>query len=678
MGRFTPMGVEAVVKNLNGYISDLHKMEGSTRGVSGALGTIAVGAATAGAAVAALAVAAAAVAGAGLFVAIQTGIRETSEAEQVMATFDATLRAVASTSTIAENASFMLAWRQGKLKDALAAAGSEMTEQERSAFMLAWQQGNLEKAIAAVGQVSTVTRDEAEGLAMKYRDLAGGSDEAVLSAETVLLRFSQLRGDAFEPALQVALDLAAALGTDVPTAASMLGRALEVPGEGLRALKAAGIVLTDQQKDMIDRMVETGDVAGAQTFLLDALTGTIGGTAAAAADTFSGRMTIMRNHVLEATEGLGKSLMPTIGQFITQFIDPAVAGVEDFLAVLGPKLGDVSGDVVDAFGETAGAVGELMASLGIEPSAEGIADFIAGIVSGAADLIGAVGQVANWLREELPGAIAIAQEWLQPLIDGVMALFGAMSEDAPEAQTALQGFLDFWSSSIAPTLAIVAANVKGIIEGLGGVFQQLAGWWEQHGQTVIDVVGFVFRFVTATIAGALALITGIINAALAVINGDWGAAWDAILGALGGFFNAALGIVGENLGSFITTWRTNFEMAGTIVRTVFDRVKKAVVDVIQSIIRKVAELAKKITDALPDWLIPHSPTPFEIGVRGIRRELGRMTAEVRVPAMASLMPAMAMAQAGPSRTNNVSIGSVNNQGIGSGVFDRAMRDWLGG
>jgi hypothetical protein len=675
------MGVEAIVKGLSKYLTDLGKMGSAAQHTGGLLGglggaAVAVGGTIATAGIAA-AVAAVAAAATGLAAATAIGIREALQHEEVMAKLDATLAAVGTTMDATSNQSFTLAWRQGNLQDALAALGTELSEDERKAFLLAWQEGNLEKATAAVGAIMGVTREEAIRLSEQYKDLAGGSDEAVLSAETVLLRFSQLRGKAFEPALQVTLDLAAALGTDAATAAGMLGRALEVPGEGLRALKAAGIVLTDQQKDMIDRMVETGDVAGAQKFLLDALTGTIGGTAARAAKTFGGRMQIMKEHLLDSTEAIGNALIPVLER-LADFMQPVLDGIQDFIGLLGPVLGENADKVVDAMTELWASLQLLAEALGFKPSAEGILGVIGTVTDTIVGIIDKGREVVNWLRETLPGALEEARTTFQPLIDGVTALFSAFGEKRPEAEAQLQGFADFWNATILPALTVVSENVKGIIEGLGGLFQELAIEWQAHGDEVMAVVGFIFTFIAGTITAAFVAITGIINTALAILNGDWAGAWEAMKQTFVGFFNAAAGIVGVNLDSFIATWRNNFEMARLIVVTVFDRIRNAISSVINGIIQKVSSLAQQIEDAIPDWLIPGSPTEFELGIRGINRALDN----VRLPTMnvppTTMPPGGAGLGGTTDNSRNVSIGTVvNRDRISSQAFDLAMRDWLG-
>jgi hypothetical protein len=567
------MGVHAVVEGLGKYLSDLNSMGGATSRTAGLLGTLGGAALTAGTAVVALAAAAAAAAVVGLGVATSIGIKEAVLAEDAVAKLDATL--------------------------------------------------------SAIGDTTDFTSQQLRDLAMQYRDLAGGSDEAVLGAETVLLRFSQLRGEAFEPALQITLDLAAAMGTDAATAAGMLGRALEVPGEGLRALKQAGIVLTDEQKDLIDKMVETGDVAGAQTFLMDALAHTIGGTAARAAETTGGQFQILKGHLLEAAESIGAKLLPVLGDLFDKYIKPAIPVIEELARQFGTGLAAGLGDIFDAAGETAGAIGELMTALGFAaPTANDFGKTVENVTMFIADLIGWVGVAANWLKTNLPPAIQAVTTFLQPLITGVGLLVTSFKKVATESQPVIQTFLAWFTGTFLPTLAPVVAGAEQIVQKIGVVFARLGEWWTQHGPGIIAVVTTVLQTIIGTIGGVLNLVVGIINGIMSLVLGDWNGAWLAIKNGLSGFMGSILAIVGTDLGEFLSVWKENFEMARTILVAIFERIKDSVGHAIRALILKIKTIGQAIIDALPDWLIPGSPTGFEIGLRGIRQEAARMAVTV--------------------------------------------------
>lgn len=102
-------------------------------------------------------------------------------------------------------------------------------------------------------------------------------DEAITKATTALLRFRSVQGDAFREALQLAPDVATVLGISLPEAADKLGHAMTEPSRGLRAFKAVGLEISDQQIELATRLKESGNAAGAYAIVLEAIRKTMGG-----------------------------------------------------------------------------------------------------------------------------------------------------------------------------------------------------------------------------------------------------------------------------------------------------------------------------------------------------------------------------------------------------------------
>ncbi len=77
--------------------------------------------------------------------------------------------------------------------------------------------------------------------------------------------------------------MSAVFGQDLSGSVTMLGKALEGPVEGLSALRRVGVSFTDAQKEVIAKLVETGQQAEAQRTILKTLADQVGGTAGLAA-----------------------------------------------------------------------------------------------------------------------------------------------------------------------------------------------------------------------------------------------------------------------------------------------------------------------------------------------------------------------------------------------------------
>ncbi len=97
-------------------------------------------------------------------------------------------------------------------------------------------------------------------------------DEAILDKSTArLLAFTNITGENFKRTQALALDLATALEMDLGSATAQLGKALSDPATKLSSLSRAGIAFTKEQTEVIRKLAETGNVAKAQTIILDEL-----------------------------------------------------------------------------------------------------------------------------------------------------------------------------------------------------------------------------------------------------------------------------------------------------------------------------------------------------------------------------------------------------------------------
>jgi phage-related minor tail protein len=180
--------------------------------------------------------------------------------------------------------------------------------------------GRLTQAvIKSTGQVANVSAGQVSDLAESLSELSGVDDEVIQSGANVLLTFTKIRNEAgkgndiFNQGTAAALDLSAALGTDLQASILLVGKALNDPISGLTALKKAGIQLTEQQKEQIKAFVEAGDIMSAQKIILAELTTQFGGAAAAAASPADKARVAWGNF----QEEVGNKLLPTLNELLT-------------------------------------------------------------------------------------------------------------------------------------------------------------------------------------------------------------------------------------------------------------------------------------------------------------------------------------------------------------------------
>lgn len=166
----------------------------------------------------------------------------------------------------------------------------------------------VEAAIISTGNAAGFTSEELQDMASSMQKVSTFGDEAILSMQSVLLTFTKVGNETFPQASQAILDMATRLGTDLNSAAIQVGKALNDPVAGISALTRSGIQFTEEQKDVIKSLSDTGDVAGAQAVILKELETQFGGAAKAARDTFGGALDGLSNAFGDLLEADGDGL----------------------------------------------------------------------------------------------------------------------------------------------------------------------------------------------------------------------------------------------------------------------------------------------------------------------------------------------------------------------------------
>ena len=247
------------------------------------------------------------------------------------------------------------------------------------------------KALAQVDAAVKSTGGAAGKSVAQLEDMAAGlqrmslfDDDQILKEVTAnLLTFTNVTGTEFDKAQVAILNMSTRLGTDLTSASIQVGKALNDPIKGVKALGRAGVQFTAEQKAQIEALQESGDVAGAQTVILKELETQFGGAAEAAAKTDP--YTQLANEVGNLSEDFGKiiseALVPLV-QFVQRAAD-SIKGWSDstkrfvviaggLLAVLGPTL-VVIGQLVGAYTTIRGAIAAAAAAKALEAAATGAA-----------------------------------------------------------------------------------------------------------------------------------------------------------------------------------------------------------------------------------------------------------------------------------------------------------------
>lgn len=137
----------------------------------------------------------------------------------------------------------------------------EVTDGEQSA-------ARLEAVYRATGGAVKLTLGEIQAMNDQLYHSTLFDDDEIAHATSIMLTFKSVTGETFRQAMQMSADLAAVMGTDLNSAVVQLGKALEDPEQGLQALRRVGVSFTDDQKNLIKAMVETGHQGDALTEIM--------------------------------------------------------------------------------------------------------------------------------------------------------------------------------------------------------------------------------------------------------------------------------------------------------------------------------------------------------------------------------------------------------------------------
>lgn len=218
---------------------------------------------------------------------------------------------------------------------------SQVTLGLRSLATLEKAQAQTNAVLKSTKSVAGQTADSVRNLAEKYEALNATIDDKVIqSGENLLLTFTNIRKEAFEPALKTALDLNTRLGGGeggLQNTIKLLGKALNDPLKGLGALSKAGITFSKQQTDQIKKLVKSNDLLGAQKLILTELGKRYGGAFAAEGKTAEGTLAGIGDAAEDLQKTLATGLFPVISKLLPK-VRAALADPRVVAAV--SKLGD--------------------------------------------------------------------------------------------------------------------------------------------------------------------------------------------------------------------------------------------------------------------------------------------------------------------------------------------------
>lgn len=214
----------------------------------------------------------------------------------------------------------------------------------------------LNAALKSTQNAAGLTSEELQNMAAQLQGVTTYGDETIITMQSVLLTFTKIGRETFPQATAAILDMSTRLGTDLKSSAIQVGKALNDPIQGITALSRVGVSFTEDQKNLIKSLAESGRMAEAQTLILKELETEFGGSAKAARQTLGGALESLSNtfgDLLEADDAGVNGFINAIEELNKSINDPSFK--EGFSTLVNGliKIAEVGTDAIAAVGDLA-------------------------------------------------------------------------------------------------------------------------------------------------------------------------------------------------------------------------------------------------------------------------------------------------------------------------------------
>lgn len=463
-----------------------------------------------------------------------------------------------------------------------------------------------QSVISATGGIANVSAAGVEALTGSLENLTGTEAESIQIGANFLLTFKNIRNelgagnDIFDQTTVAMTDMSRATGQDMQSSALQLGKALNDPIAGVSALARVGVGFTEQQKEQIKTLQESGDIMGAQKIILGELQSQFGGSGAAYAETFKGKIELMGHAWGTLGETIFSGAIPAL-QGAAEFGIKAFTWINDNITAVAIFTGllIVSAIVVKAHsaalaisaagGLTAYLTGTKLAAAGqwlwnAALTANPIGIIIVAIVALVAGLVYFFTQteLGRQVWENLTTFISMAITWLwetvlQPVFTAIGAIFTWLYENI--IMPVVLGILIYvgiwaaiftwlWETVISPVFGLIGAIftwiwqsmlmpvINYIVAGVkvwGAIFTWL---YQNIIQPVFAAIGAAFKFVWENgikppidlIRTAIQFLGDKVKSIFSGIAGFIGSAFQAVLGVVRGPINGIIGLINNVIG----------------------------------------------------------------------------------------------------------------------------------
>lgn len=331
----------------------------------------------------------------------------------------------------------------------------------------------LDAVLRATGQAAGYTRAQMDALADSLAGRTLFDDDTIRQGIAVMATFRSVQGETFREAIELATDLAGLLGSDLQSAILQVGKALEDPAEGLTALRRSGVSFSDAQREMIQRLADTGRTAEAQALVLKGIREQLGGAGAAQNTGLVGAATGVTKAWNDMLEAFGRA--PGVQSVVNPFLNRLkndLRGIEAFF----------KGETFDGYGKAVREIERIDQDLARMPDITFNKDMRAALKQRRLELAATIEDEAR--RQPFAGAspkprtVELSDKPRETLRS--LELEAALAGKSRLAETQFKALK---SAGFEPVLSDAGVTVKDF-EKLDPVFQNAVNRIKQLSQTI--------------------------------------------------------------------------------------------------------------------------------------------------------------------------------------------------
>ena len=406
----------------------------------------------------------------------------------------------------------------------------------------------------SMGSTMKVTKGQLSRLVTDLEKYSAIEGDIIQNAANVGLSFKALAGNPklFDATTRAAVDMSAALGQDLQTTMTQLGKAMQNGAKGAGALSKNGTLAKDDIAKL-QAMAKAGvPLWKQQAFILAA--------------------------VNKQYAGQGKNVDPikaitiaikNMAETLAVLLLPAITKVSEWLQTAATWVSSLSKEKQKWLGVAllvAAALGPLLVVVG-------------SLITAFAAIIPVLAGVT------LAGAAVAA---------GIVLLVAGLVT----AYTTSETFRDI----VNEAFEAVKTGVIGVLNGLRATLSTWIGWaqaaWSNWGTQITTLATAAWTFVRTFIGGQLTIIRGTFTTVLALLRGDWSGAWEGIKLILSGAWAIIRTTVSTGADAIKLVLSTAWGLVKTVAVKAWDGISDGIVAVVRALPGAIAGALGSLDDKM--------------------------------------------------------------------------------